>query len=288
MKKRFLSMFLILIMVTALTACNSTSNKDSAKEYDVEEFGKMLNETDELFEKESEYLTTDELYGEKGYKLYEKCSNETGLPFNANVTIRGKKVASSVSGFELTSSDNEYSIDCFFGTETQSDKNISLFIKDGENVIVTGIISEQEDSYGCLTNVSFDSPKEIDITYNNNLAEVLADCTNSTEVKIVSGEIDLVQPLDQFENATTLLAETGDNIEYEHKDYYFDSVVTLSGTESGSISFMYDSQKYNLKKGDKVTTQGYVDDLMHIKNADGSVSVLWGIMGNVYDIYKFE
>lgn len=200
------------------------------------------------------------------------------------VTIRGKKQASTI-GFNLVSSDEKYNVPCFFGSgdyEDKTDKNVSMFIEDGENVIVTGIISEKENSYGCLTNIAFESPKEIEGTYKNNIEEVLGD--EATGCKVVFGEIELIQSIDEFKNAVEALKNTN----YEHQDFYFDSVATISSTSdesNGTISFAYDSDIYDLKEGDKIATQGFIDDLMKDYY---DTNITWGFMGNVYDIYKFE
>lgn len=284
MRKRILSILLVGILVGSLTACGGGEKNSSSKEYDIEEFGKLLDETDELFEKESEYLTSEEMYGEEAYELYKECSKETGLPFNKKVTIRGKKQASTI-GFNLVSSDEKYNVPCFFGSgdyEDKTDKNVSMFIEDGENVIVTGIISEKENSYGCLTNIAFESPKEIEGTYKNNIEEVLGD--EATGCKVVFGEIELIQSIDEFKNAVEALKNTN----YEHQDFYFDSVATISSTSdesNGTVSFAYDSDIYDLKEGDKIATQGFIDDLMKDYY---DTNITWGFMGNVYDIYKFE
>lgn len=283
MKKRILSILLVCAVLMGLTACGESEKAGTSKEYDVEEFGKLLKETDDLFETKSEYLTSDELQNEEAYKLYEECSKETGLPFNKKVTIRGKK-QSSMFGFRIVSSDEKYKVPCFFDLGEPSNKNISVFIDDGEAVLVTGVISEKEDSYGCLTNVVIESPETIDETYKSNIGEVLDGCNEITGCKVVIGEVELIQTLNEFENTV----ETLGGADYEHNDYYFDSVATISGSDEGTISFVYNSEFYDFKKGDKVATQGYVDDLMHLRKADGSIKVFWGFMENVYDIYTFK
>ena len=281
MKKKCLIILFIATLVISLTACASSSEKRAmAKEYNIEEFGKMLKDTDELFQTESEYLTDDELYTTKGYELYEKCSKETGLPFHKKIVLRGKKAA-SIQGFELQSADQEYNVPCFF---EENMINTSLFIKDGENMIVEGIFSEREDSYGCLTNVKIISPSDINKTYANNIDELLSSFDDLSVSSVVMGEVELIQSLADFENAMSLM-----NIEnYEPKDFYYDTVVTLKGEEH-SVTFMYDKDKFKeLKIGDEIATQGYIDELQSIKMADGSIDVFWGFMGNVYDINILE
>lgn len=284
MKKRLLSIVLSVSFILTLTSCassgdlNSTSAKSKIKEYDVEEFGKLLNETNEMFESESEYLTKEELYAKEGYELYKKCSKKTGLPFDTEVVIRGKK-QNSISGFTIVSSDGKYSIPCFFD---KGEKNISLFIPLDENVVVSGTFSSEEDSYGCLTNPIFKSPSKIDTDYVNNIDTALKDMETISDATVVFGEVKAVQPLNKFENAMSLMKNT---VTYESMDYYYDTVITLS-SEERSIYFMYDDSTYGeIKVGDKIGTQGYIYDLMHIKKADGTTDVYWGLMGNIYDVY---
>lgn len=287
MKKKLIAILLTAAMSLSLAACGGNSDganesKDGeTTEYNIEEFGEMYEETESLFDEESKYLTDEELYGNKGYEVYEKCSEKTGLPFNEPITLRGKK-ANSIVGFCVESDDGEYSIACFFNDDIP---NTSLFINEGENIIVHGIFSEKANSRGCLTNVAIDSPEDIDIAYESNVTEVLANYENMHGAIIVQGEIDTVVTLDEFE---TFMGVYGDTVNYEHQDYYYDTVASLNG-EDGCIYFMYSKDQFGeLEVGDKIAVQGYIYDLMSLKTADGTSRVCWGLMNNIYDIYIFK
>lgn len=281
MKRKLTILILALSLAISATACGNNKDSKKSKEYNIEDFGIMYEETDALFEKESEYLTSEELFGDEGYSLYKKCSKETGLPFNESITLRGKKMCSTW-GFLVTSADEEYSINCFFSDETP---NTSLFIKNGESIVVSGIFSEAADSYGCLTNVTIDSPENIEIVYENNIDAILSEYEHISRSVIVQGEISTILSLEEFEQGMEIMKST---VTYEHQDYYYDTVAQLQG-ENGSIYFMYKNDEYpNLKAGDKVVTAGYVNDLMHLIHLDGTVEILSGLMGNVYDIYTFQ
>lgn len=286
MKKKLLAILLISALSTCFTACSNggTENvkkSEQPKEYNMDDFGVLFEETNELFEKESEYLTNEELISDKGYALYEKCSKETGLPFNESITLRGKK-SNSLSGFFLTSSDEKYYIGCYFSEGTQ---NKSFFIENGENLVVTGIISESVDSYGSLTNITIESPENIDISYENNITEILADYENISGAVTIQGEINIISPLEEFEQA---MDKMGDMVSYEHEDYYYESVAGLTDGDK-TIYFMYNPDTFpNLKVGDKIAITGYVDDLMHVLNYDGTLNISLGLVGNIYDIYIFE
>lgn len=279
MKKKVSVISLIMIMLVFLVSC-SESKKSDSKEYEIDEFGSMYEETNTLFEKESEYLTDEELYSDKGYEIYKKCSDEIGLPFNTEITLRGKK-AGSTSNFCVETVDGEYSVPCFFA---ENEPDISLFIKNGESIVVKGIFSENPDSYGCLTNATVISPKEIDTSFDNNVAKILADYDDIHGIITVQGEVSSITTLDEFEYFTSLY----DDINYEHQDYYYDTVVGLEG-DDGIIYFMYNKETFGeLNIGDKIATQGYVNDLLNLKKADGTTSVMWGLMGNVYEVYTFN
>lgn len=92
MKKKLLMILLLCIFSMNLTACTSeetgTQKKDKdIEEYNIDDFGALYEKTNVLFEKESEYLTDDELYSDKGYSIYKKCSEETGLPFKKTIRL---------------------------------------------------------------------------------------------------------------------------------------------------------------------------------------------------------
>ena len=286
MKKKLLMILLLCISSMNLTACTSeetgTQKKDKdIEEYNIDDFGALYEKTNVLFEKESEYLTDDELYSDKGYSIYKKCSEETGLPFKKAIRLRGKKM-NSMKGFLLESTDGKYSISCFFNEDSL---NESLFINDGDNIVVSGIFSENANSYGCLTNATIESPQNIEIVYENNIDAILSDYEHISRSLIVQGEISTILSLEEFEQGMEIMKST---VTYEHQDYYYDTVAQLQG-ESGSIYFMYKNDEYpNLKVGDKIVTPGYVYDLMHLKHLDGTVEILSGLMGNVYDIYTFQ
>lgn len=286
--KKIIVTILTTITVLSLIACGNTdeSSSNEIKEYNIEEFGKILEETNELFEKESEYLTEDELYSEKGYEIYEKCSKKTGLPFKEKIQIRGKKQSSTTS-FWVESSDGEYAVGCFY---PDGEPNTSYFIKDGENIIVSGIFSEKAGSRGCLTNISFISPAKIDKTYESNITENLKNIDNISGCTVVMGKVDSILTREEFDET---MSKMPDSINYTPQDYYDDSVITLKDDDnvedsSGMITFMYDNKNNDIKVGDQIVISGYLDTLTETKNLDGTSYTWWGFMNNIYEFYKFE
>lgn len=288
MKKKILSVLLIFGMSFSLMACgggssSSSSGSGNVKEYDIEEFGEMYSETEELFADESEYLTEEELYSNKGYELYGECSKKTGLPFNEEISLRGKKGNSGALGFTVNSSNEDVSIYCHF---PDGEQNLSFFIEDGENIVVNGIFSK-DGAYGSLSDVSITSPSEIDTSYKNNVSDVLANYDNISGAVVVVGEVDYIQSLDEFENAMTITNNSNYNFDASH----FDNVVTLKSdiAEGENITFMYDPEysSVELSSGDKVAVCGYIESLMDLLQADGSTKVMWGNLNDIYEIYKF-
>lgn len=276
MKKKISAV--LLLSAIALSGCAGNTNS----EYDIEEFGALYEKTQKIFEEESKYLTEDELMGEEGFSLYKKCSEKAGLPYDKEITLRGKK-ESLLASFCVTSSDEKYSIICFFDDDTQ---NNSIFIEDGENIVVTGTFSDSDGYYGVLSGVKIISPSNIKAEYNNNVAETLDDFDAIDGVSTIQGEITNIQTLEEFENAMSLM---GDTVNYVPSDSYYDTVITLSGQEDKNITFMYNPEHLGeLKIGDKVAVSGEVGSLIDFLKADGTTDVLWGIIGNIYDIYVFD
>lgn len=279
MKRKIIIFASILILALLSVSCGA----ENKKEYDIEEFGKLYLETQELFEEETQYLTDEELAGEKGRNAYEKCSKKTGLPFNKSVTIRGQKKYTHGSTFWIDSEDSEYSIPCSFDNDEQ---NVCIFVNDGDNIVVSGIFSEENKGYGSLTSISIDSPEQIDTSFKSNVDDVLSRCNEHYESCVVQGEVAEVKTLEDFEYIMSLLSKT---VNYEHQDYYYETVICVKDSEGeGCIYFMYDKDKFGeLKQGEKVAVEGYVEDLSHLLKADGTTEVMSGLMGNIYSLYIF-
>lgn len=268
--------YAIIVISTLFAGCSQKT------EYDIEEFGQMYVETQELFESQSEYLTDEEKFGEMGYELYKKCSKETGLPFNKQITLRGRK-ASEIFGFYVESTDGNYRVPCF----CVDGDNSNLLVDDGDVIVVTGTFSEGKNSYGCLTSASIVSPK-IDVTFNNNMTKVLsqalAETASFTNCYTIRGEVFSVLTLSEFEE---YMALSMDNNGYEHSDYYYDHVITLTGKNS-FISFPYNPQDFpNIEVGDEIATQGWFETTCSF-NADETTTINWGFLGNVFSMYVYE
>lgn len=278
--KKILSIIMVLTTILlAIVACGRvTESNDELKEYDVEEFGKLLQDTNRLFAKESEGMTEDELSGEERRDLYEKCAQEIGLPLNTKVILHGEK-ASGTIGFTLFSPDRKYHVPCIFG---DTKKNQSLLIKDGENVTVTGAIINEVSNRGYLADIAIISPENIEATFESNISETLANLDD--DIKIVQGEVAGVLSLEHFE----LKMEAAVTTNYVHNDNYDNTVVQLKD-EGESIYFICDSSiSGNLEIGDKVAVQGFVRSLMDTKRSDGTTWVMWGLINGVRDLYLFD
>lgn len=282
MKMKLLITIFLFAMILALASCNKSAKSDKKpKEYDIEEFGKLFTDTGNMFAKECKYMTEDELDGQSACNLYKECAQKTGLPINEKVKIRGQKV-SSPTGFMIESSDKKYHVPCIFKDD---EKNLSLFIEDGENILVEGSIVNEVNNRGYLGDVAILSPENIEKTFEDNLSETLSTLEeDSRGIKIIHGEVSGVYSLEIFED----LMDATSVVNYAHNDNYYDTVVRLNNDES-SVFFMYDTGAFgNLEMGDKVATQGLVQPLWTVTTADGDSRVLWGLMGNVQDLYIFD
>lgn len=281
--KKILSIIMVLTtIILATVACGRVAeSNDELKEYDVEEFGKLLQDTNRLFAKESEGMTEDELSGEERRDLYEKCAQEIGLPLNTKVILQGEK-ASGTIGFTLFSPDRKYMVPCIF---RDTKKNQSLLIKDGEKVTVTGSIINEVSHYGYLADTTIISPENIEATFESNISDTLANLDD--DIKIVQGEVAGVLSLEHFE----LKMEAAVTTNYVHNDNYDNTVVQLKdeGDEGESIYFICDSSiSGDLEIGDKVAVQGFVRSLMDTKRSDGTTWVMWGLINGVRDLYLFD
>lgn len=278
MKKKLLSIFLVFAVVLSFAACGK-SDKTAATQttYDMDDFGVLYTKTQKMFEKESSDFTMKELSSDKAYSLYEKCSNKTGLPFNQKITLTGFKSESDV-GFTIESSNGKHSFPCYF---KDGDPNLSMFIGSGDKITVTGTISKDYKSYGVLSDCKVASPKSITPEFNDNIDDVI---DSGSTCSVIEGTVSDVVSLDDFEN----MIDTMGMSEYEHRDYYFDNVLYLT-TDDHLIFVFYDPKiTGDVKAGDKIATLGSVDPLFELQKADGTSQTVWGLVGNVYDIYVFD
>ena len=276
MRKKIVSVLILVILSIFLISCGKLKT-----EYDIEEFGVIYEKTEEMFEKESEYLTKDELNGDKGYELYRKCSQKTGLPFNKEITIRGKKQAASTSGFYVKSSDGKYSIYCYVDSK---EINKSLFVDNGESIVVKGVFSKKDVGYHFISDPVIISPEDINMDYKSNISDTL-DNIDDIECSVVIGEIVDLQTLDEFNELMDIMDGT---VTYESSDIYYENVITVSdgNDKNGLISFTCNDD--NLKIGDKIALSGYVNSLAELLLADGTTDTWWGFIDNVSNVYVFE
>ncbi len=284
MKKRIIIYLFIACISIFATACSEKAeNKSSQKEeYDADEFGVLLKDTNSLFEEKSQSLNEEELSSDKGYKIYEECSKQTGLPFNKNITLHGKK-ASSIVGFCIESSDGNYSIPCFFG---DNEANTSIFIQDGENITISGIFSEDAKSYGCLTETTIDSPKEINIPTENNIFSVVSQLSETPKQVLAVGQVEAIATIDEFKNVMNNLPI----VNFDPQNYYGDNAVYLIPEDDADAMIIFTCLKddaSSIKVGDKIAVQGDAYDIMHIKNADGTITPMWGMIDIIYEFYHF-
>ncbi|CUP40713.1 Uncharacterised protein [[Eubacterium] contortum] len=276
MRKQIVTVLILAILSIFLISCGK-----SKTEYDIEEFGAIYEKTEEMFEKESEYLTKDELNGDKGNELYKKCSQKTGLPFNKEITIRGKKEAAPISGFYVKSSDGKYSVYCHVDS---NEINKSLFVDNGESIVVKGVFAKKDVGYCFISDPVIISPENINTDYKSNVSDTL-DNIDDIVCSVVIGEIVDVQSLDEFNDLMDIMVGT---VTYESSDVYYENVITVSdgNDENGLISFTCNDD--NLKIGDKISISGYVNSLAELLLADGTTETWWGFIDNVSNVYVFE
>ena len=146
---------------------------------------------------------------------------------------------------------------------------------------VTGVLSANKNSYGILSDCQITSPENITPKFKDNVDEVI---NSDSSCNVIEGTVSDIVSLDAFEDVVKIANLT----EYEHKDYYDDTVLYLS-TDDHTIFVFYDPETLGeVKVGDKIATQGSIDSLMELEKADGTSETIWGYTGNIYEIYVFE
>ena len=279
---------LLITTMFLVVGCGTTDV--SKKEYTIDEIGPIYEETQELFKEKTKYLTTEELYSENGYEIFKECSEETGLPINTEITLSGVKKNSPSNGINIVSDNNEFSMACLFPEETQ---NVGMFIEDGENIRVKGIISSEDKiSFGIISDTEILLPSNIDITFNNNISEICDAITNSEDTSgiAIMGTVETIMTLDDFkefmqQESMSIISNFDPDI------YYFEKIGVLLSDENDDnrILFSYnEASTGELSIGENIAIHGYAHDLLHTYNEFGAQMTEWGMIDNIFEIYHFE
>lgn len=287
MKRKFMAVLLMSVLVLSLAACgggesgSDTSEKQEIKEYDIEIFGKTYEETRSLFDEETKYLTEEEINSQKGADIWAKCSEQTGLPLNEEIILRGKK-NQFIDHICIKSEDEQYIIFCMFPELPK--QNVSLFVEDDSNVVVKGIFSKKGAPYGMLSDTTFVSPSEIDASYKgNNVADVLSEFRDSNERidAIVYGEITDILPIEEFkESLSGRIDEAG---------YYYDTVARIDDPENGTIYFSFnENYTVDMHIGDKVATQGTLEVVVDFDSPSDGYMALCAFIDRAEHCYNFS
>lgn len=283
MKKKLIGIILIFTIVLSTFACGSPekvpeNTEAEPTEYTADELGKLIESTDELFEKESEYFTEEEINSEKGLEKYAECSDETGLPYGKEIIVRGVK-KTSYGQLDIKSANDEYTIACYFPSGTNN--NVGLFVEDGENIIVKGTIL----GFGGVYNVEFISPSELDMSYTaTDINAVLSDIESEfTSINaIIYGQVSEVISLSEFKD------RFNEYIDFDTR-FYFDDVARIDGPDKGTIYFSYDKDTIGeLAEDDQIVIQGNVYAITGFMNSGGDYNAIAGYIPTVYDCYNFS
>lgn len=271
MKKRIISSFLVLLILSTISACGAKTQKT---EYNVDELGPAYQKSMDLFQEESSDFKDEDLNSDKGIALFKQCSEKNGLPFNQEITLTGFK-AESLQGFSLDSTDGKYHIYCDFPND---ENNLSLFIKHGTEVTVTGTMSQEGYPYGELIVSKILTPEDVTPKFESNVAQAL---DSDLLCSVVQGTVSKINTLDQVEGIFLALCPD----KYERQDYYYDTILTLTDGGTEKLIYMgYDpEQSGEIHVGDKIALSGYFD-FKYLSSDDPS----FGYMNNIYDIYIFD
>ena len=322
MKKRILSVLLVVALVLSLVACNykivkvkDTTKKqkttivkedgenekekkvDFSKELTAAELRKCFDEVDVLCSsREGGYANS---YYEDARKLYQKCAEELGVPYGKEVTVRGEvseygfssdNYKKDISGFTIKTNlddNNEEGIDC------------AIFENDGEytypglyrEVVIRGTIG----GIGDLRDVKVISPKlgdkvaedfDLKSNFEGNIGESVDN--GSKEDFLVKGEIVHMQSRESFQEEMKELEWNSESVWVNMSNclggHYEDTAIILSDDKNPDKNIVVYVPKY-LKTGDvgsKVAVQGYILMLGHY---EGDSEYYSGIIDD-FDIIK--
>lgn len=288
MKKKVLAIFLIAATTLAMVACeNKEEAKTSKKEYTMEEFGKKYSEVSSLFESETRDFELEEKYGEKGYSIYKKIADKTGLPVGEKIIVTGL-LEQSNRGFNIKfqKEDNLFS----YCTFPDKDYDTSLFIENGMEIKIEGIFSKDEKSFSGFSDVKILSPNDIDIVYSENISTLFEEMVEDNSV-ILHGTIESIMDIEDFEKLEEAMPLSDSYKRYSSDLDTITNVACILPTDgtAGTIYIPYsDDLIKKLEPGDKIAVQGELQDMMHINNEDGTTTILAILLDCPTDYYIFN
>lgn len=299
MKRKF-AIFLLVGLFT-FTGCGTTDTSHASlpiqekkvsatsTDYSINEFGKLLVETNEMFDEKTKYFTEEQLSGDDGYNVYKECSEKTGLPVNQEITLHGVKKDFAYSyAYSVTSAENEdYAVTCFPVAE---ENNKYILIPDGDNIMVKGIFSKDSASYGSLSDVHIVSGIPYNISYQNNIDNIVPALSTDSSNVIVTGVVREIYDTETFKNTLSTYFLVNDAYNPDH--LYLSKTVELGlDDESESLPVLYFT--YNpdvtpeIQVGDKIAINGEAYDICDMVTADGSTRAFFGVIDMVYNYYKY-
>ena len=298
MKRKFAMLLLIGLFAFAGCGAPNTSQVASpvqeekvsttSSDYSIDEFGKLLVETNEMFDEKTKYFTEEQLSGDDGYNAYKECSERTGLPINQEIILHGvKKDFAHSYAYCVTSTENgNYYVPCFPAAE---ENNKYILIPDGDNIMVKGIFSKKNAPYGSLSDAYIVSGIPYNISYQNNIKDIVPTLTTEPSNVVVTGIVREIYDTETFKKSLSYFSLTD---AYNPDHLYQSKTVALgSDDESESLPILYFT--YNpdvtaeLKVGDKITVNGEAYDICDMLTADGSTRTFFGVIDMVRNYYKY-
>lgn len=299
MKRKFA--ILLLVGLFAFTGCASTNTSQtvspskketmaaSSTDYTMDDFGKLLSETEKLFSEETKDFSKDQLYTQEAYDKYVECSKKTGLPVNQEITLHGVKRDFGYSyAYSVASAENDdYYVGCF---PTEKENNQFILVPDGKDITVRGVFSKDKDSYGTLSDAYFISGIPYDISYENNVDSIVPSLSTEKSNVIVTGVVREIYDTETFKNTLSTYFPVNDAYNPDH--LYLSKTVELGlDDEAESLPVLYFT--YNpdvtpeIQVGDKIAVNGEAYDICDMLTADGSVRTNFGVIDMVYNYYKY-
>ena len=186
MRKKFLLLWSLLGILVLITACGS--NKETVKEYNIDDFLKSYNKVVNSVEEKTKYWSDSEREESKYTDVIKQYAEKNDLSINQTIQLRGKFAYILGTALNLQEEENsENSFLCFFHASKKSTKVPSeiALLNPGDNIKVEVTIFPKYNENGksqasiYSDNCKVITPNLSKVKYKSNTNSVIGDSTTS-------------------------------------------------------------------------------------------------------------
>ena len=288
MRKKFLLLWSLLGILVLITACGS--NKETVKEYNIDDFLKSYNKVVNSVEEKTKYWSDSEREESKYTDVIKQYAEKNDLSINQTIQLRGKFAYILGTALNLQEEENsENSFLCFFHASKKSTKVPSeiALLNPGDNIKVEVTIFPKYNENGksqasiYSDNCKVITPNLSKVKYKSNTNSVIGDSTTSR----IMGEVTSVIENPYYEAERKEISDSVDSSvsgEYEFSSalQYATNIVSLNldGTDDKLLCFVNKSYAKLPKTGDKISLIG----------SPFTYSNTFGVDANYSPIYIFK